>query len=88
MYMLEEFLEKSFPASNYEVVKVFNMLHTGWECDYEVCLVKVDGDTYAVGSNHGSPCFLSKKELAEKAKEYTEVLGHTVEAISVISEPE
>lgn len=88
MYMLEEFLEKSFPSSNYEVVKTFNMLHAGWECDYEVYLVKVDGNTYAVGSNHGSPFFLSKRELVEKAKEYIEVLEHTTDAISIISERE
>lgn len=80
IYGLKEFIKKQFNTDHHEVVYTFPMLHAGWECDEEVALIQVEGKKYAIGTNHGSPCLLSRNALLEKAREYSYVAEITIAA--------
>lgn len=84
---IQELVNRVFGVSSkYVVIRTFPMLHSGWECDGEVALIRVYGETYAVGTNHGAPYILSKSELLDKITEYTRVINDTICAIQEMDE--
>jgi hypothetical protein len=80
IYGLKEFIKKQFGTDQYELRGEFPMLHAGWECDETVVMIVVEGTVYAVGSNHGAACLLSKADLLDKVQEYYGVLAATLAA--------
>jgi len=82
---LKEFVKKEFGIDQYETISQFTVFHPGWECDEVAVLVRVNGETYAIGTNHGSPLLLTKNDLLAMASSYTEVLQDTLDAATRVS---
>jgi len=82
---LREFVKKTWGHENYDLVETFTMLHAGWEMDEEVAMIKLDSYIFAIGTNHGAPCILTKTDLLIKASEYAKALEDTLRAMAKIS---
>ena len=81
---LKEFVQEHFDSEEYEVRGSFPILYAGWDHDDEVIMIRVNNRIYAVGSDHGSPCLLSKQELLIKVQEYAHVSSETLLAAMMI----
>lgn len=58
-----------------QVLSRLNILHHAWEADSYLFIVKTHLETKIVGTNHGSPYILTKRELRSKIDEYQELIA-------------
>jgi hypothetical protein len=74
----------SVEGKKYSVVKEFNIIHIGWECDNTGYIVDINGKMKLVLTSHGKPYFAKNKELEDKINEYQMYLKESKDALSLI----
>lgn len=63
---------------------VFDVMHSGWECDATGWIVEDNGEKKLVLSNHGETYFAKKEELSQVMNGYKEVLEETQKAFDML----
>jgi hypothetical protein len=69
---------------SYKKIKLFNILHLGWESDYKAWVVDTPEGNKLVLTDHGSPYFATKEKLEEYVSSYQKVIQDTQDAISLL----
>lgn len=69
-----------------EVLMVFPVMHSGWECDEKGFVVNDNGTKKIVLTNHGSAYFASEMELSLKIEEYKHAIASAESALDIIKE--
>lgn len=53
-----------------KIVRTLEILHHEWELDSYIFLVSTSSGARVIGTQHGSPYFMSKQEIQNKISEY------------------
>jgi hypothetical protein len=73
-----EFREKG------EILIEFTVLHKGWELDNAAWIIKYQGETELVVTNHGGLYFEDPQFLMDKIGEYQSVISNTQRALGLM----
>lgn len=67
-----------------EQLFAFPVYYQGWEMDSLAEVYRFKGYTFVVGTNHGTPYFMTRDQLQHKVDEYTETMKKTVAALDAL----
>ena len=77
---------KKFYGEKVEIIKEFNVMWLGWECDTDCAIVKIGNEHKIVGTNHGGIQEFGVEFLKDKIAEYEEIALETKNAIQFFNE--
>lgn len=69
---------------SYKKVRMFNVLHLGWESDYKAWIVETPDGNRLVLTDHGAPYFAPKEKLEQYIESYQKVIQDMQDSMNLL----